>query len=399
MASASGHTVTGLTVGAAYTGLVLVWRDAGAPVVAATADSVTFGPSVTAINQWVESRVTFAASATSQVVGIARMDTGVGRAYVGAVAVVPAPSLDEPYTGPYFDGSVTDQDRTNTWDGAPNASTSTSTYVGPLWQLSDGAPSAEVFFPTLATGTETIDVDRYADNRRMPVRGGAGVYAVDGASIIDPEPGFRIPVTYRAEMFDAAGVSLGFTDGASLYIDESRTWITQPLNPELGVAVIVREKAAGQLVRPIPGEMVYPEGSAVGHWIGGTRLGLQKVNLDVHTETFEQAAMMQAIWGTYEIDQLPVVCVRTPPPIRLPRTLFVAIPEPAEVARNVHAGFENIDWLLVGDEAAPPAPGLVVPFLTYDDLDAAYVSYDERDAAYATYLDQDRDYSLAGLAS
>ena len=203
MATYSGYEVTGLTVGAAYTAVVIVWREAGAPVVAATGDGVTFGPSVTVVNEWRESRVTFVATATAQVVGIARLDASVGRVYIDAVAIVPIPTADAPYAGAYFDGSTTDvAPRDYAWTGTANASTSTLTEIH----------GAEVFVTPSSgqslSAPESIDILPVTDPRRATASfssadydgidiglGSVGTVTLSGLMVqilptgITPEPG------------------------------------------------------------------------------------------------------------------------------------------------------------------------------------------------------------------
>jgi len=53
---------------------------------------------------------------------------------------------------------------------------------------------------------------------------------------------------------------------------------------------------------------------------------------------------------------------------------------------------------MVGNEVAPPAPGLLLPTLRRMDIDAAYPTRAARAAAYATRLQRDTDYSKAGFA-
>ena len=53
---------------------------------------------------------------------------------------------------------------------------------------------------------------------------------------------------------------------------------------------------------------------------------------------------------------------------------------------------------IVGDEVAPPAPGLFIPLLRAADVNAFYATAAAANAAYLTASDLNRDYSLAGYA-
>jgi hypothetical protein len=121
-------------------------------------------------------------------------------------------------------------------------------------------------------------------------------------------------------------------------------------------------------------------------------------SLGFAVESLDLADRFQGMLGDYNTRQVGVLCVRTPPPVRIPRTFFTSVPDPTEVSVDVQWGGQRTDIVFTATEVDPPFVGLVTPLLTYDDLDAAYSTYDDRDAAYATYTDMDRDYSLAGLA-
>jgi hypothetical protein len=119
----------------------------------------------------------------------------------------------------------------------------------------------------------------------------------------------------------------------------------------------------------------------------------------LHVEDTGRADMLQAMLGDYVTQQVAVLCIRTPPPVRIPRTFFAAVSDPEEIDINTKWGGGITRFAFSATEVEPPYAGLVTPLLTYDDLDAAYATYTARDAAYSSYTEQDRDYSLAGLAS
>jgi hypothetical protein len=78
--------------------------------------------------------------------------------------------------------------------------------------------------------------------------------------------------------------------------------------------------------------------------------------------------------------------------------LFASVGDPTEVDGDVAWGGARTDFWFRVDEVAPPFPGLVVPALSYDDLDLAFASYTLRDSAFATYTLVDRAYAYAGLS-
>lgn len=259
----------------------------------------------------------------------------------------------------------------------------------------DGNPSVEIFFTNFVAGTARVRLYRYSEGRTWLVRGGVDI--APSVAVRDYEVPSGVTSTYRAEMFDIAGNSLGFNTAASVTMPSFGPVVHQPLDPSLFAAVTVLLDTAQTLVRPTPGELTYTEGSTVGRRIGMRRRGLSGAQLEFMTDTIANADMIQAALGTYETEQVAVLCVRTPPPIRLPRTLFCASDSLEEIETDVHMGGTAVRYRMQVDEIEPPFPGLVKPTLTYDDIDTVG-SYDVQDSMWATYTDRDRAYELAGQA-
>lgn len=262
----------------------------------------------------------------------------------------------------------------------------------------DPMPRVEVLFEAFAAGTTHVDVFRLAGGREFKVRSAVKAATAGALSRIDFEVPFGVPVTYRAEMFDAAGMSLGFTDTSSVELDVSGTWVHNPLDPAGGVRVTLLQGAAGMLSRPVSGSVVYPQGRRVGVVVAGQRRGLQDVNLNCFTDTDEDADRFAALVGGYDRTTTPVLCFRTGSDmrIRLPRPLFAAVFDPREVEFDVHLGGSAIEWQMEGTEVSPPTPALVVPLLTRQDINAAYGSRGALNADNLTRLAVNRRYDLAG---
>ncbi len=269
-------------------------------------------------------------------------------------------------------------------------------------------PNSQIVFASLPATCTAITVYRLSDNRTSPVRGGITIAARGGAAVVDFEAALDVPSTYRAEMFsDTAGtVPLGYTDSAVVTVPSNgRTYVHQPLNPSLWVSPTMLRGSGDKLGRQSLGSTVYPEGAEAGTWIGSARHGLMYVPFSFMTETLADAEAMQSIYGQYGSPQVAVVCIRTPPPMRIPRTFFGALSSmgsPAyamfEQELDVHSGGSTVQFDLLLDEVQPPAPGIVQTLLRRKDLDAAYPTRAAMNAAYVTRLAMDSDYSLAGLA-
>jgi hypothetical protein len=258
----------------------------------------------------------------------------------------------------------------------------------------DGLPAVEVFFSNFGPEVHHHTIYRLSGNRMTVVRGAIEI-ATDVA-VLDYEAPLGVSFRYATEMFTAAGGSLGFASSEQTILNIKRAFVHQPLNPQMWVSPTVMVETAAVITRPLPSEVVYVEDASVGRRIGSRRQGITGMDMVFETGTLEHADAMQSMLGSYEMQQVGTLCVRMPPPMRIPSTFFASVRDLDEVMVNIHRRGTITRFEMVVDETAGPYAALVVPLLTYDDIDAAYATYDLRDAAYATYTDADRDYSLAG---
>lgn len=307
----------------------------------------------------------------------------------------------------YVDGSLGSM---YGWNGAAHASTSTfytpvvslETIVPELpYTSSTLAPRIIVTVDDLPPAVAELTFYRASDRRTFKGRGSVLIEVAGGFSFVDFEAPFGVASAYRALMYDGAGVEIGYTSTATATLDVNESWIHNPLYPAGAAQIDVDQTSARRLARRSDGAVEHSDNRVLGVLISGLRRGLQGVDLFLSTQSLETANRFQDMLGGYdETDQtVPVLCIRTPPYDRLPRTFFAAVLELAEKPVNVHMGGELIEYEATGlDEVAPPFPGLVVPLLTRDDVDAFYASRNALDAAYLRRLDIDRDYSKAGTA-
>jgi hypothetical protein len=296
--------------------------------------------------------------------------------------------------GAYFDGTYP----LTYWAGTADNSTSTQ-YV-PVVTLTpyldaNPAPRALVAITDTPPAAQTVNLYRTAEGRTMEVRGGVNLYSVGGVTVMDFEPPFGVPATYQAEMFTTVGVSLGFTNPGTVTLAVSDTWVHQPLSPTIAVKAHLMMDSANDMVRPAPGGVYWTEGATVGRIIGGQRTGLQGTAIHLRMGSAADVDKLSSMFGGYSSDFPAVVCIRTPPTIRLPRVLFAGCLDPHEV---VAGNYALLTWQMVINEVSPPTPGLVLPTLRMKDIDFPYATMNAQDAAYATNLAQDSDYSLAGVA-
>ena len=266
----------------------------------------------------------------------------------------------------------------------------------------DPMPRVEVFFSTFTVGTATVTVYRIADGWEKEMRGAVNAATAGTLTRIDFEVPFNMSVSYRAQMFDASGNSLGYTDASSITVASSVTWLHNPLYPAGGVKVSLAATTARSISRPVPGVISRPRGRSVGVVLAEPRQGVTGLQFDVRVSTLADADKVQALLGDYTTDLTPVICIRlggTDSNVRLRQPLFLGVLDIAEsdMDSTVFGGTETLHSM-VGDESAPPAPGLFIPLLTAADINAYYATGAAANADNLTGAALNRRYDLAGYA-
>ncbi|GAA1147868.1 hypothetical protein GCM10009651_35760 [Microbacterium natoriense] len=270
-----------------------------------------------------------------------------------------------------------------------------------LTVYSDAAPCprVEVFFPSFAAGTVSVTVYRLSGGQERQVRGAVGAPTGGTLTRIDFEVPFNVPATYRAEQFDAGGVSLGFTPSASVTVVSADTWMHNPLNPEGSVRVFFGDDGGWSVTRPTPGVVSHPKGRRVGVVLSEPRQGVVDLRLTVRTSSDVDADLVQAMCG--DSNMPPVLCVRLGTQdqrLRVPQPLFLSALSVSEVDMDTRWGGTEMAHQVQGDEVDPPIPGLFVPLLTRADLNAFFATRAALNGGGLTRSDINRRYDLAGTA-
>lgn len=312
--------------------------------------------------------------------------------------------------GEYLDGSLPGRSSLDgagwdyfSWDGTPDASTSTMVRERRLTPLTDMNPVPRVLVDApvslFPVGSVTVSLTRTSEGRTFDVRGGQRMSASAPAIVTDPEPGFGVVSSYTVVGYDVAGKEIGSFPVGTVTVAYSKVVIQQPLDPRLAATVDRLDGTAFELTRSTPGQLAYAQGRVLPGMIGlGPRRGLEGVTLNLVAESAEEADNLQATLGTYDEPQLPVWLVRTPPGKRMPRVFFCHVPELVELDTYgvTNTGFVHFQANVT--EVMPPAAGIAGAGLTYSDIAVMFATYTALGAAYATYSDIKRDTSLVGAA-
>jgi hypothetical protein len=299
--------------------------------------------------------------------------------------------------GTYFDGTYL----LAYWAGTADNSKSTQ-YVPVLTATpaTDASPAPRIIVTVddLPPAITTLTMFRLADGRTFKVRGAVSVPVAGGFAVPDVEAPFQVAAGYRVQMF-ASGVDQGYSVTVSTTLTVTDCWVHNTLDPTGAVMIDITDASGKSLNRPIDGEVFYPEGRSLGVLISGRRRGLQGVDMFFSTLDATVATKFEAMLGGYTDDDqmIPILCVRTPPYLDIPRTFYAGMLSPRKLPINVHMGGTLRNWAASADELAPPAPGLVVALLSRDDIDFFYATRNAIDAAYSSRLALDRDYTKAGL--
>ncbi|MCS4277713.1 hypothetical protein M2390_002922 [Mycetocola sp. BIGb0189] len=322
----------------------------------------------------------------------------------GAEVTISAPVIYEgsyQWDFGYLDGDVSPgPGEAVGWVGAPGRSASFR--VTPeidLKPVPDGTPCpyVEIVARDLPPSTSKVTIWRTAAGRTTEVRGAVRASASDALARVDYEAPFGVPITYRVEPFTASGESLGLVGLSETQLDVEETWVHNPLNPAGAVAVSFRGSAVSGVSRPMDAEVHHPIGRRVGVVVSSGRRGVTDVSLDVMTETLEAADRVAALLGDEGAETTPVLCFRVGANdrVRLPRPFFAVVPDIVESSFDYTKGTgTKIAHSMKGTEAAPPAPGLFIPLLTYAHLNAYYATYAALNADNATYLAVNTRYDL-----
>lgn len=270
--------------------------------------------------------------------------------------------------------------------------------MGPAFEVTTTAkpPTAVLTFDAedLPGSTHTIVVTRSYGNVTETLRDAWNRFAAGGAVLTDSEIPVGVPVTYQAQAFDTDGTPLGSTGTVTTQIDSDieHAWFSDPLNPTLVVEVEMKLDFADTLTRTRQVQ-TYQVGNRLVALLGAQGK-LDNIALRVQTKSIEDADLLAQILASTS------VLVRTAPPIRLPRLLYVVVPTVNEIAQDIQVGGEWVFWDLVGQEVSATTLDILVPVVTWQSFLDAFPGATWADviAFYAgkTWFDVIKEFSAGG---
>jgi len=226
-----------------------------------------------------------------------------------------------------------------------------------------------------------ITLFRLFGKYQTTVRGALRESASGAFVVVDYEVPLGIPVTYRAELYDVSGESLGITNEATVTIawPGDQVVISDPLAPASSIAVDGHSDFGGVLTRKRPYEQHNVSGRIIT--LMGLAGKLEGIPLVCNTRTIEAADELDGILDA------TLVLVRSAPPSRLPPLFYAVVGTVKQVPQDVQWGGEWVRWDIEGDETDSSPLDVQVPIITYQMYNDAFPTYGDFNAAYLTYLD------------
>lgn len=251
----------------------------------------------------------------------------------------------------------------------------------------DPSPRVEVLVAAgeLNVATSTITIKQISEAGEYDVRDAVRVASAGGVFVRDYEPPLGIPVTYQAEQFDAAGVSLGLTGSATTIVaaDPVMVVMQDPLAPLRAVRVKPLRGFAGKLSRARDSQL-HRAGRRTLALMGEQGL-LEQVPLQVWTGSLEDSLALEAV-----LDE-GTLLVRSSPALPLPPLFYTSVPTYTRDPYNAPAFGEASKFEMAGDQVTRSTLPVIEPAVTWARYKAAFATWGAMKAAYSTWLDAKQD--------
>jgi hypothetical protein len=250
-----------------------------------------------------------------------------------------------------------------------------------LTPFTDPNPSPRVRIDVTGLPADAdVTIHRYADETAT-VMGAVKVFGGGSFTVVDYLAPTGVIVTYLAEWFDpTSGASLGLSAGASLILpaESDFAWVSDPLQPGNAVRVTIADVFADKLTRSRSVQLHRVGNRTVA--LMGSQGKLLSVNLRCYTDAAD-TDMLRKIVGA------GIVCIRTAPPVALPRVLTGVLASADEVGFDIRFGGDTTVWDVTGDEISPLELDIAVPVVTWQNYIDAFPTWADFNAAYLTWFD------------
>ena len=301
----------------------------------------------------------------------------------------------------YFDGSTPDGGGTvYAWTGTVDASTSTATVYLPVMTLvplfDDPCPRVEITLTDLNPAPNTLTIWRVSDGVRRPVRGAKDWSITGSDTVTDYECPLGRVVQYDLDITAGVSAQVEITSPTTT-VSTAKGWIQDPLDP--GTAIPLYPGTVGPAGEPsLTSEALkqfeYIADISLMKIMGtnepvalvGQRMAAANIPFDMFTDLAQQSTNLRNL-----LQQSSPVLIRPLPAWAqaLPGLCYVATPRFVEVPVNEQWGGAIIEWKIGGDLVKAPSMNIIVPVITYGDVQAIWPTYQAAQTALASkkYLD------------
>lgn len=256
------------------------------------------------------------------------------------------------------------------------------------------------------TTTSVVNVWRTADGERTAVKGGRRREVAAADYIIDWEVPLNRDVWYELELVD--GVLAPLVTEAGIRLDSDRGYIADPAVPTTTVEVFTQGLPGGaaSLADGALRTVTYGSDATAINIMDSARpvvltsgrRAATDVELSILVEDPTQTQLVRQLFR-----QSVIILVRGLPEWSddLPGTCYLMVPKATPTMLNRHRGGTLELWEGAGQIVAAPAMDVIVPPVSYGDVEQAWLSYQQIQDAFTgrTYLDAQKDPFNSGMES
>lgn len=267
-----------------------------------------------------------------------------------------------------------------------------------------GAPAVGITVGGLdPNSASVVNVWRRADGIRRAVKGGRRRTITGADYFVDYEVPLGRDVWYELEFLE--GLLEPVVQSAGIRIDSDRGYVQDPAVPATAIEIFTRGLPNGYatLAEGALESVTYASESSVIHVqetsapvvLTSGRRAASGIGIPLLVEDAAQSALLR------QLVQSAVVLLLRPLPewsSDVPGTCYLVAKDASVQPLNRHKGGTLERWNIAGDVVAAPAAGVVVPIISYGDVQPAWTTYGQlQDTMQAkTYLDVQRDPFGAG---
>lgn len=265
--------------------------------------------------------------------------------------------------------------------------------------LTEGAPAVGVTVGGLdPNSASVVNVWRRSDGVRRAVQGGRRRTVTGADYFVDYEVPLGRDVWYELEFLE--GVLEPLVQSAGIRIDTDRGYLQDPAVPASAIEIFTAGLPAGyatlaegaleSVTYAAEATAIYVQQTAAPVVLTSGRRAASAVGVPLLIDDSSQSALLR------QLVQSAVILLLRPLPEwsdDVPGTCYLVAREVTAQPLDRHKGGSLERWNIAGDVVAAPAAGVIVPTISYGDVQQAWTTYSQLQDVMQTktYLDVQRD--------